>query len=49
MISSNDSVFLEKRPAVDDLEAGDFCLRYVQRKQRKKGDNVWEGPYMAPS
>ena len=39
-------LFEEKRPAVDDLHAGDFCLRYTQRKQRKKGDDVWEGPYM---
>ena len=30
----------------DDLHAGDFCLQYVQRKQRKKGNNVWEGGYM---
>jgi hypothetical protein len=29
-------LFGEKRPAVDDLHTGDFCLRYVQRKQRKK-------------
>ena len=31
---------------MDDLHAGDFRLRYVQRKQRKKGNNVWEGGYM---
>ena len=41
------SVFFgENRPAVDALHAGDFCPRYVQKKQRKKGDDVWEGPYM---
>ena len=39
-------LFGENRPAVDDLHACDFCLRCVQRKQRKKGDDVWEGPYM---
>jgi hypothetical protein len=25
---------------------GYFCVRCIQRKQRKKGDDVWEGPYM---
>jgi len=39
-------LFGEKRPAVDDLHAGDFCLRHVQRKERKEGDDVGEGPYM---
>ena len=39
-------LFGENRPAVDDLHAGDFCLRYVQRKQISKGDDVWEGSYM---
>jgi hypothetical protein len=33
-------LFGENRPA------GDFCLRYVQKKQRTKGDDVWEGLYM---
>jgi len=41
-----DHLFGEKRPAVEDLHVGDFCLRHVERKQRKKGDDVWEGPYM---
>jgi hypothetical protein len=39
-------LFGENRPDVDDLNAGDFCLRYAQRKQREKCDDVWEGPYM---
>ena len=38
-------LFGENRLTVDDLHAGDFCLRWVQRKQRKKGDDVWEGLY----
>jgi hypothetical protein len=39
-------LFREKCPAVDDLHAGDFCLRHVLRKQGEKGQDVWEGPYM---
>ena len=35
----------KKRPSVHDLHAGDFCLGYVPRTKRKKGADIWEGPY----
>ena len=39
-------LFAEKRPSNDDLHGGDFCLQYVQGRQRKDVDDVWRGSYM---